>query len=106
LPTGQNIFQFHDTQQLGVYEVHRQGVITERFSVNLLDREESDVLVRPSQDAEGETLQAADIRIGHVDVAAMGGQAPVRKQWWRALLLGALFVSLLEWYIYNRRVYV
>lgn len=104
--TGDDLFQFHDTHQLGVYEVRRSGQDTERFAVNLFDRQESDVRLKPSQDEEGGNLAPADIRIGNVDVAAMVGRTPSRKEAWKIILACALFVLVFEWYIYNRRVYM
>jgi hypothetical protein len=102
----QDVVQFHDTDMPGVYQVVAAGQVVRRFAVNLFDREESNVRVRPTQDPESQTVRAADIRIGHVDVAAAVGRAPSRRELWKALLWGALFVLLLEWYIYNRRVYI
>lgn len=100
-----DIFQFHDTQHPGVYEVRDAGNVRQRFAVNLFDREESDVRVRPSQDPEAQAV-AAGITIGNIDVAAVSGSAPARKELWKLLLVAALVVLLVEWYIYNRRVYV
>jgi hypothetical protein len=104
--TGEDIFQFHDTNRLGVYDVRRGDQVIERFAVNLFDRKESDVRLRPSQDAEGSTIRPADIRIGNIDVAATVGRAPTRKEAWKLVLACALFVLVFEWYIYNRRVYL
>jgi hypothetical protein len=104
--TAEDLFQFHDTGQLGVYEVRQGDTVTERFAVNLFDRDESDVRVRPSQDPKAPATQAADIRIGHVDVKAEVGRAPTRKEVWKAILACALAVLVFEWYIYNRRVYL
>lgn len=102
----EDVFQFYDTGRTGIYEVRRGADVIERFAVNLFDRNESDVRVRPSQDPQANSEQAADIRIGHFDVKAEAGQTPARKEAWKALLIAALFVLLAEWYIYNRRVYV
>jgi hypothetical protein len=104
--TGDDIFQFHETHRLGVYEVQRNKQVIERFAVNLFDRRESDVRLRPTQDPNADTIRAADIRIGHVDVAAAAGRAPARKEMWKVVLSCALFVLVFEWYIYNRRVYL
>ena len=104
--SGEDIFQFHDTQRLGVYEVRRRDQVIERFAVNLFDRQESDVRLRPTQDPDAQTIRAADIRIGHVDVAAAASRAPARKEIWKVVLAGALCVLVFEWYIYNRRVYL
>jgi hypothetical protein len=51
-------------------------------------------------------VQAADIRIGNTDVAATMEQTPSRVEAWKWVLACALFVLILEWYIYNRRVYL
>ena len=101
-----DVFQFQDTNRLGVYDVRRGDQVIERFAVNLFDQQESDVAVRPSQDKKGITIQPADIRIGNVDVAATVGQTPTRIEAWKPVLACALFVLILEWYIYNRRVYL
>ncbi len=104
--TAQDVFQFQDTSQLGVYDVKRSDQVIERFAVNLFDRLESDVRVRPTQGDATTTIRPADIRIGNIDVAATVGQTPSRTEIWKFVLGGALFVLILEWYIYNRRVYV
>jgi hypothetical protein len=104
--TTEDIFQFHDTSELGVYEVRQNNEVIDRFAVNLFDRQESDVRLRPSQDEEGTTIQPAEIRIGNVDVAATVGRTPTRIEAWKIVLACALGVLVLEWYIYNRRVYV
>jgi hypothetical protein len=104
--TAEDVFQFHETNRLGLYDVRRRDQVIERFAVNLFDREESDVRLRPSQDAEGSTIAAEDIRIGNVDVAATLGRAPTRKEAWKLVLACALVVLVFEWYVYNRRVYL
>lgn len=101
-----DIFQFQDTERLGIYEVRRGDQVVERFAVNLFDRQESDVRVRPSQADNGATIKPVDIRIGNIDVAATVGETPSRTEAWKLVLGCALFVLLLEWYIYNRRVYL
>ncbi|MEX2092258.1 MAG: VWA domain-containing protein [Pirellulales bacterium] len=110
LRSEQDAFTFTGTEKPGVYQV-RQGeapvdLIVERFAVNLFDRAESDIGVRPTQDPESQTVRAADIRIGQVDVAASTDRTPARQETWKVLLACALFVLVLEWYIYNRRVYL
>jgi hypothetical protein len=104
--TAEDIFQFHDTSQLGVYEVRQTNQLIDRFAVNLFDRQESNVRLQPSQDGEGNTVRPSDIRIGNVDVAASLGRTPTRREAWKIVLTCALAVLVIEWYIYNRRVYV
>jgi hypothetical protein len=101
-----DVFQFQDTNRVGIYDVRRGEQVVERFAVNLFDHQESDVRVRPSRDGDGKTIAPADIRIGNVDVAATVGQIPSRIEAWKVVLACALFVLILEWYIYNRRVYL
>jgi hypothetical protein len=101
-----DVFQFQDTNTLGVYDVRRGEQVVERFAVNLFDHQESDVRVRSGKNETAATISPADIRIGNVDVAATVGRTPTRTEAWKTVLLCALFVLILEWYIYNRRVYL
>jgi len=97
VPRGrQNLYTFHDTQQLGVYRVLEADTETQRFAVNLFDSDESDIRTRPDQ----------PIKIGHTDVASVTGWEVSRRDGWKWLLVLALGVLLFEWYIYNRRVYL
>jgi len=97
---------FHETEQLGVYEVRDSNGVVKRFGVNLFDRDESDIGLRARQEGEDGVTVVDSLAIGYVDVAAQSPTSPVRKELWKWLLLGALVVLVLEWYIYNRRVYV
>jgi len=97
---------FHDTEQPGVYEVRAGDKLAARFAVNLFDRDESDVRLRPRQDDRGGLETVESLTIGYTDVAAESPSSPVRKELWTMLLMAALAVLVLEWYIYNRRVYV
>ena len=87
-------FDFTDTADLGVYEVSADGKSHHRFAVNLFDRRESNLTPQPS------------IEIGWVESEANADREVARQEIWRWLLLIGLAVLLLEWYIYNRRVYV
>ena len=46
------------------------------------------------------------MRIGYVEVKGKPGWQGARRELWKALLLGALGILALEWYVYNRRVYL
>jgi hypothetical protein len=100
-----DLFQFHDTDRLGVYTVREGRSPIDRFAVNLFDRPESDIRMRPSQVEDSPTLRAADIHIGNIEVKA-AGNAPIRREFWKLVLFCALAVLVFEWYIYNRRVYL
>ena len=101
----------HETGQLGVYQIREKGLgeksqVETQFAVNLFTREESDLRLRVRQDSK-EGLNVVDsLSIGYVDVAAQSPTSPVRRELWKPLLVGALVVLMIEWYIYNRRVYI
>ncbi len=103
------LFQFQETDQLGVYQVVDGGNVVRRFAVNLFDPLESDIAVRQrtrtTEDGE-EVTEVAPLRINYVEVEGDPGWKPVRRELWRWLLMAALLVLLVEWYIYNRRVYL
>lgn len=95
-PSRQNNFNFNETEELGVYEVQEGQAIISRFSVNLCDSAESDIRPRPEN----------SIKIGYVEIEGRTHWEGSRRETWKPLLLATLGVLLLEWYIYNRRVYV
>lgn len=85
-------FLYGATDRVGVYRV--QGTdLQSAFAVNLLDVDESNIEPRP------------EIQIGAERVATGQERSQPREVWkWFALL--GLILLLLEWYIYNRRVYI
>lgn len=85
-------FVFAETSQLGVYEITGDKT-PQHFAVNLFQAMESDIRPRP------------EIKVGNVKVAGQPAVVQSRQEMWKLLLLGGLVVLLLEWYIYNRRVY-
>jgi len=99
-------FAFHETGQLGLYQVREGSQVKKRFAVNLFDRAESDIRLQARQESEA-SLQVVDsLSIGYVDVAAQSLTATIRHELWKPLLVGALVVLMIEWYIYHRRVYI
>lgn len=104
---GEEPFVFRSTGEVGVYRVRERGVETQRFAVNLFEPAESDVRLRTAETAaEQRQAAAAALRIGNIEVAATAGGAPARKELWKPLLVGALLLLGLEWWVYHRRVYV
>lgn len=85
---------YRDTQRLGVYRVEPAVEGHEAFAVNLLNAAESDI--RPND----------RFAIGSESVAAAGAIRKENTPLWPWLMLGALAVLLVEWAIYNRRVFV
>jgi hypothetical protein len=86
-------FTFGATDRVGVYRVAWGGEWQRSFAVNLLDAEESNIEPRTA------------IHIGAEKVVSDQQRRQPRELWkWFVLL--ALGLLLVEWYIYNRRVYV
>ena len=86
-------FAFGGTDQVGVYQVKWDDGVTRSFAVNLLDKDESNIEPRST------------VQIGADKVIAGMDRSQPREIWkWFALL--ALAALLLEWYIYNRRIYI
>lgn len=85
-------FDYQATDKLGVYVAEWKGG-GRSFVVNLLDSDESNIQPR------------ANIRIGDSDVAASQAQTRTRELWKWAVAAGLLFL-LLEWWVYNKRIYV
>ena len=100
---GSEPFIYQATDKLGVYDVREAGETIERFAVNLFDRRESDIRLR---EGTGEEQDIAGLQIGNIQVTATAGAAPARKELWRLLLLAAIVILVVEWYIYHRRVYI
>jgi len=86
--------RFTGTDELGVYEVRETGQPLRRFAVNLFDSAETAIEPR------------AEVRIGYGEVKGQTTWAGARRELWKPLLVLALFVLCVEWYIYNRRVYL
>jgi len=97
---------FHETEQLGIYQIREKGQVLKRFAVNLFDRPESDIRLRVRQESEASLKVVHSLSIGYVDVAAQSPTSEIRRELWKPLLVGALVVLMIEWYIYNRRVYI
>jgi hypothetical protein len=97
---------FHESDQSGIYEVRDSDGVVKRFAVNLFDRDESDIRLRARREGEDGVMVVDSLAIGYVDVEAQSPTSPMRRELWKLLLLGVLVVLVLEWYIYNRRVYV
>ncbi len=79
----------------GITDEFEDGAATRHVAVNLLDPEESDI------------RSSAVLSFASGEVAASAtGSADSPRRLWPWLLLAALAISLFEWWIYNRRVYL
>jgi hypothetical protein len=85
-------FAYGATDRVGVYRASWEGG-ERRFSVNLLDPDESNVEPRTAVQIGAESVHSGETR-----------RQP-RELWKYAVLAGLAFL-VLEWYVYNRRVFV
>ena len=90
------MFAFVDTDELGIYTVQEDSpqASVKTFAVNLFNSRESSILPRPELD------------FLHESVEGQRTWEPTRREAWKYLLLLALIVAVIEWYIFNRRVYL
>jgi hypothetical protein len=86
-------FVYGPLPRVGIYKARWEGKVQRSFAVNLLDTEESDVAPRPSIDIGDERI-------------ASGETHRTPRDLWKWVALAALILLLVEWYIYNRRVYI
>ncbi len=95
LPAGdRQVVYYQDTQRLGVYRVEPATVGYDAFAVSLLNATESNI--RPND----------SFAVGTQEVAASKSIRRENRPLWPWLMLAVLGVLLLEWIIYNRRVFV
>jgi hypothetical protein len=94
--SGQQTLLFTGTDDVGVYEVQQGELPARQVAVNLFNPVESDIRVEPER----------KVKLGVLDVQASQEWQTIRRPIVKWLLLLALVVLVVEWYIYNRRVYV
>jgi len=105
LPTPDGRVAYGPVRHVGIYtvswtgptaggDVEVDGRARRAVAANLLDSEESDI----------RTLEVLPLASRVVQAEPPGGQRPTKL--WPILLLAALAVVLLEWFIYNRKVIV
>jgi hypothetical protein len=105
LQVNQGRLVYENPELIGNYEVRVANNVVQHFAVNLFDRTESAIALT-SQVGEAGAEAANGIALGYEDVPAESAESATRRDLWRLVLLLALVVLVLEWYIYNRRVYV
>ncbi len=82
------------TRSIGTYKVTPAETGQGIFAVNLYSSAESDVTPQKQ------------VSIGSSTIAVSEGQAEVNEPVWTWFLLAALVIMMLEWIVYNRRVFV
>ena len=106
--TPQGTFVFNDANLSGIYHARWKPDGAQSFAVNQFDARESDLAPRGLV-PEGTPPDQADaykIKIGYNPVAGTRRTIQAPHDWWKPLAAIALGVVCLEWYIYNRRVYI
>ncbi|GIW79356.1 MAG: hypothetical protein KatS3mg105_1163 [Gemmatales bacterium] len=86
-------FSFAETHWIGPYRVIWEDGTERLFAVNLLDSDESDLEPMPA------------IKIGAEQIVA-GRERGQPRHIWKWFALAAFVILGLEWYLYNRRIYV
>jgi hypothetical protein len=89
-------YNFTKTDVLGAYQVFAEGFErpVETFCVNLFSSRESNLAVSDS------------VSMGFEKVAASGALVQARQEIWRWILLLGLALLVVEWIVFNRRVFI
>jgi len=106
--TPQGTFLYNDANLTGIYHAKWEPKGSQSFAVNQFDVRESDLAPRGLV-PEGTPPDQADsykIKIGYNPVAGTQRTVVAPREWWKVLAVLALGFVCLEWYIYNRRVYI
>jgi hypothetical protein len=104
----QGSFVYNQADKTGIYLAKWEPKGLLPFAVNLFDPRESDLAPRglvPDGVPESMT-ESYKIKIGYNPVTGTQKPVTIQKDIWWWLALAALGVLLVEWYIYNRRVYI
>jgi hypothetical protein len=104
----QGTFVYTQADRPGFYHARWEPSGVLPFAVNLFDFRESDLAPRglvPAGVPESQA-EAYKIKIGYNPVAGTQQIKDVKHDWWKWLALGVLSVLVMEWYIYNKRVYI
>ena len=101
-------FPFNGAKATGLYQARWGENETAGFAVNLFDPRESDLAPRGlvPEGLSDKDAEPYKIKIGLDAVAGKSRAAPAIKDYWWPVAVAMLAVVLVEWYIYNRRVYI
>lgn len=92
----ENSYIFSQGEVAGIYEVQEpeSKETINMFAINLMDANESRLEVRDK------------LEIGFEEIEGSDGRVAVRNEYWTWLALAALAILMVEWIIYNRRVFI
>jgi len=104
----QGAFVYNKAETTGVYLARWDPAGVLPFAVNLFDVRESDLAPRGlvPEGTPASLQEAYKIKIGYNPVTGTPKPPVVQKDIWWYFALLVLAVLLVEWYIYNRRVYI
>ncbi len=104
----QGTFIYNGAEKAGLYLARWQPDGRLPFAVNLFDFRESDLAPRGlvPEGTPSHLAESYKIKIGYNPVTGTRKPPDVQKDIWWYFALLVLGVLLVEWYIYNRRVYV
>jgi hypothetical protein len=104
----QGAFVYNKAVNPGVYLAQWEPNGRLPFAVNLFDFRESDLAPRGlvPEGAPASTAESYKIKIGYNPVTGTNRPPDVQKDIWWYFALLVLGVLLVEWYVYNRRVYI
>ena len=86
-------FIFTDTDQIGIYEIAGRD-FSEKFAVSLLNESESDIKPADKLEIAGQEIVSSSI------------STVSNREIWSILVLAALILLAVEWWVYHRRVLV
>ena len=89
------VYQLRWAGDPGATDVVDDGRVSRFYAANLLDADESNIRTLPE-------IALANRTVG----ADASGAIKRTKDWWPWLLMGALAILMLEWWIYNRKMYL
>jgi hypothetical protein len=106
--TAQGTYVFNQATTTGLYHARWEPAGMLPFAVNLFDFRESNLATRGLVPAGAPESQAESykIKIGYNAVAGTVATITMKQDWWKSFACAAIGVLLLEWYIYNKRVYI
>jgi hypothetical protein len=106
--TAQGAFVVNKADRTGLYHARWKPSGLLPFAVNQFDSREADLAPRGlvPDGVPAEKAEAYKIKIGYNPVTGTRVTQASRQDWWKPLAMAALGVLLVEWYVYNRRVYI
>ena len=106
--SAQGTYNYAGADATGIYRARWEPDGRRAFAVNEFDARESDLAPRGlvPEGTPADKEEGYKIKIGYNPVTGSRRTVQAPQDWWKPLACLALVVVCLEWYIYNRRVYL